>query len=34
MLALTVRTTSRAFVIVRNGAAIVPGLLSLPVGET
>jgi hypothetical protein len=29
-----VRTTSRAFSMVRNGCVRVPGLLSLPVGET
>jgi len=29
-----VRTTSRAFSMVRNGCARVPGLLSLPDGET
>ena len=34
MLVLTVRTTSRAFVMVWNGALIVPGFASLPSGET
>src|SRR4051812_49264120 len=34
MLVLTVRTTSRAFVMLWNGALIVPGFASLPSGET
>jgi hypothetical protein len=34
MLPLIVRTTSRAFAMVWNGAATVPGFVSLPVGET
>ena len=34
MLALTVRTTSRALVTVRNGALMLPGLASLPDGDT
>ena len=34
MLAFTVRTTSRALVMVKNGALIVPALASLPAGDT
>jgi hypothetical protein len=31
---LIVRTTSRALVMVKNGALIVPALASLPAGDT
>jgi hypothetical protein len=34
MLLFTVRTTSRAFVTVRNGALMLPGFASLPDGDT
>ncbi len=34
MLVFTVRTTSRALPSVWKGALIVPGLVSLPVGDT
>jgi hypothetical protein len=34
MVLLTVRTVSRAFVIVLNGSVTVPGLVSLPLGDT
>ena len=34
MLLLIVRTTSRAFVTVRKGELMLPGLASLPEGDT
>ena len=34
MVALTVRTTSRAWASVKNGAAMVPAFASLPAGDT